>query len=146
MATNITLNVTSVSTDASPAPAPEIHVDDAIRSLAKKRFEKEEKEKLKAQAALNKQDKNLSDEFQQKLLDEQVRIRVQEEQIRRLAEKAILEAELKKAEIAREAAIAAEIERLRNRTKQEILEDTVEELKQQLAAVKAKKCESCPHC
>jgi len=145
MATNITLNVTSVTTDA-PAPTPEIHVDDAIRSLAKKRFEKEEKEKKKAEAALNKQDKNLSDDFQQKLLDEQVRMRVQEEQIRRLAEKAILEAELKKAEIAREAAIAAEIERLRNRTKQEILEDTVEELKQQLAAVKAKKCEACPHC
>ena len=40
----------------------------------------------------------------------------------------------------------AEVERLRNRTKQEILEDTMAELQSQVASLKAKKCESCPHC
>ena len=65
--------------------------------------------------------------------------------VQEVVEGAVLEAEAKKLALAKEQAIAAEVERLRNRTKQEILEDTIADLKDQLASVKADRCKSCPH-
>ena len=141
---NITVNVTGSNVTVEEIKKS-IPTDEAIRAIAKKRFEEEELAARKAATAALKQEKAKEEFIQAHVLEEQVRIRVQEEQIRRLAEKAVLEAEAKKAALAKEAAIAAEIERLRNRTKQEILEDTIADLKDQLAAVKSKKCESCPH-
>ena len=64
---------------------------------------------------------------------------VLEEQIRRLAENAVLVGEMKKAELgAREAEIAKEMERLRNRKKMENLENAMNDLTKQLSAEKAK--------
>jgi DNA-binding helix-hairpin-helix protein with protein kinase domain len=141
---NITVNVSGGTVTVEEQPTP-VSTDAAIRAAAKKRFEEEEKAARRAAEAALKQEKAKEDIIQTHVLEEQVRMRVQEEQIRRLAEKAVLEAEAKKLALAKEQAIAAEVERLRNRTKQEILEDTIADLKDQLASVKADRCKSCPH-
>lgn len=142
---SITVNV-NANTVSLDELRPAIATDDAIRAAARKRFEQEEAAKLKTLCEAERKEKAHEEMIKNLALDEQIRVRVQEEQIRRAAEKAIFEAEARKTAIEKEAAIAAEVERLRNRTKQEILEDTIAELKEQVASLKTKKCESCPHC
>ena len=141
---NITVNTSATNVDE--AVRPTIATDEAIRAAAKKRFEQEESAKVKALTEAERKEKVKEKMIKTLALEEQIKSRVQEEQIRRLAEKAVFEAEARKIAIEKEAAIAAEVERLRNRTKQEILEDTIAELQSQVASLKAKKCESCPHC
>ena len=142
---SITVNVNTNNVKVDEVKTTPVTMDDSIRAAAKRRFEEEEAAKLReAAAALNK-DKAREESIKSIALEEQIKARVQEEQIRRMAEKAVFEAEAKKVALAKEAAIAAEIERLRNRTKQEILEDTINDLKQELSTLKAKSCESCPH-
>ena len=139
----VNVNANTVSVDEI---RPTIATDDAIRAAAKKRFEQEEAAKVKALTEAERKEKMREETIKNLALEEQIRARVQEEQIRRSAEKAIFEAEARKTAIEKEAAISAEVERLRNRSKQEILEDTIAELKSQVASLKTKKCESCPHC
>lgn len=141
---NITVNTSATNVDE--AVRPTIATDEAIRAAAKKRFEQEESAKVKALTEAERKEKAKEEMIKTLALEEQIKSRVQEEQIRRLAEKAVFEAEARKIAIEKEAAIAAEVERLRNRTKQEILEDTIAELQSQVVSLKAKKCESCPHC
>ena len=142
---SITVNV-NANTVSVDEVRPTIATDDAIRAAAKKRFEQEEAAKVRALSETERKEKAREETIKSLALEKQIRARVQEEQIRRLAEKAVFEAEARKIATQKEAAIAAEVERLRNRSKQEILEDTIAELKSQLASLKAKKCESCPHC
>ena len=141
---NITVNTSAMNVDEVARPT--IATDEAIRAAARKRFEQEESAKLKALTEAERKEKAKEEMIKTLALEEQIKSRVHEEQIRRLAEKAVFEAEARKIAIEKEAAIAAEVERLRNRTKQEILEDTIAELQSQVASLKAKKCESCPHC
>lgn len=142
---SITVNVNANNVKVDDMKVTPMTVDDSIRAAAKKRFEEEEAAKAREAAAALHKEKTREEMIKMIALEEQVKARVQEEQIRRLAEKAVYEAEAKKLALAKEAAIAAEIERLRNRSKQEILEDTITELKQELSSLKTKKCESCPH-
>jgi len=142
---SITVNVNANNVKVEDVNVTPITLDDSIRAAAKKRFEEEEAAKAREAAAILNKDKTREEMIKMMALEEQVKARVQEEQIRRLAERAVYEAEAKKSALAKEAAIAAEVERLRNRSKQEILEDTISELKQELYSLKAKKCESCPH-
>ena len=142
---SITVNV-NANTVSVEEIRPTIVTDDAIRVAAKMQFEQEETAKVKALTEAERKEKMREETIKSLALEEQIRARVQEEQIRRSAEKAIFEAEARKTAIEKEAAISAEVERLRNRSKQEILEDTIAELKSQVASLKTKKCESCPHC
>jgi hypothetical protein len=142
---SITVNV-NANTVSVEEVRPAIVTDDAIRVAAKKRFEQEETAKVKALTEAERKEKMREETIKSLALEEQIKSRVQEEQIRRLAEKAVFEAEARRIAIKKEEAIAAEVERLRNRTKQEILEDTIAELKEQVASLKSKKCESCPSC
>jgi hypothetical protein len=142
---SITVNV-NANTVSVEEIRPTILTDDAIRAAAKKRFEQEEAAKVKALTEAERKEKMHEETIKSLALEEQIKSRIQEEQIRRLAEKAVFEAEARRIATEKEIAIAAEVERLRNRTKQEILEDTIAELKEQVALLKTKKCESCPHC
>ncbi len=142
---SITVNV-NANTVSVEEVRPTIATDDAIRAAARKRFEQEEAAKVRTLSEAERKEKAKEEMIKTLALEEQIKSRVQEEQIRRAAEKAIFEGEARKAAIEKEAAIAAEVERLRNRTKQEILEDTITELKEQVASLRSKKCESCPHC
>jgi len=112
-------------------------VDDSIRAAAKERFlaeERVQKELLLAQA---KKEHEKNAEIEATMLEESIKSRVKEEQIRIMAEKAGIEAETKRRVLAKETAIQAEMERLRNRTKEEVMQDTINELSSQVDSLKA---------
>ena len=62
------------------------------------------------------------------LLEEQIRRRLQEEELRNYAERNVIEAEEQQQNALMEKAIVAEMERLRKRTKSQILEEMIYEL------------------
>ena len=133
---SITVNVnTNAPTNADVAPTTRT-VDEAVRAEAKRRLEAVEAEQLAATRLAAEKEKQLRNQIEVLTLEEQVRSRVKEEQIRILAQQAAAEAEAQRIALAKETAIAAEMERLKNRTKTEILEDTVADLKAQLASLK----------
>ncbi len=111
--------------------------DDAIRAMAKARFLAEEQAKKDAASADAKKDQEKQATLDAIMLEEKVKARVAEEQIRMMAQAAVIEAEAKRLLVAKEEAIAAEMERLRNRSKEEILQDTILDLSSQVNALKA---------
>ena len=115
-----------------------VPVDDSIRAAAFIRFQAEEEAKRLASLASLKKEQDKAAEIGTYVQGEQLKARVLEEQIRRMAEQAVIEAEVRSLALAKEKAIEAEMERLRKRTKTEVLEDTVSELSNQLASLKAK--------
>jgi len=131
---NITVNIST--NDKSPVlPIPE--VDDSIRAVAKSRL-LAEAEANKAAALLEiKKEKEKNAEIEATMLEESIKLRVKEEQVRFMAEKAVIEAETKRRLLAKEKAIQAEMERLRNRTKEEVMQDTITELSSQIESLKA---------
>jgi hypothetical protein len=94
---------------------PRLVIDDDIREEARQRIQEAESKAAAARALAVENEKNNA------------------EKLKVLAEKEVAEAEAKKKAAAREAAIAAEVERLKRRTKVEILEDTVAELRAEIA-------------
>lgn len=134
---NITVNVNTTNTGSVAATPTVKVVDESVRALAMARFQAEEDAKRQAAADALKKEQYKASEVGAYVLEEQVRMRVQEEQIRRMAERAVLEAEAKRLALAKEAAVEVEMERLRNRSKTEVLEDTVAELKAHLASINA---------
>ena len=129
---NFTINM-----QAPISEPPPIIIDDDIRAAARQRLDEvaEMEAVLLAEEAVKERVK--AEVLETAILEEKIRARVEEEKIRRLAEHAVAEAEAKKRAAAREAAIAAEMERLKGRTKVEILEDTVAELRAELTILKA---------
>ena len=124
---------------------PTTVVDDSIRAMARARFQAEEEAKLQLAAVALKKEQDKASELSAYVLEEQVKTRVQEEQIRRMAERAVLEAEALRIAQAKAAAVDAELERLRNRTRTEVLEDTVAELSNQLSTLRAKQNDTRRH-
>ena len=108
-----------------------------IRELAKARFLAEEQAKKDASSADTKKEQEKKAVLDAIMLEEKVKARVAEEQIRMLAQAAVIEAEAKRVLKEKEEAIATEMERLRNRTKEEILQDTILDLSSQVEALKA---------
>lgn len=133
---SITVNVNTNAPTNADIPAVTRTVDEAVRAEAKRRLEAMEAEQVAAARLVSDKEKQLRNQIDVLTLEEQVRARVKEEQIRILAQQAAAEAEARRIALANETAIAAEMERLRNRTKTEILEDTVADLKAQLASLK----------
>jgi hypothetical protein len=115
---------------------PRLVIDDDIREEARRRIQTAEVEAAAARALAIENEKNKADELKVLAAEEKIRARVEQEKIRLLAEKEVAEAEAKKKAVAREVAIAAEMERLKRRTKVEILEDTVAELRAEIAELK----------
>lgn len=116
---------------------PHIVIDNDIRTAARKRLEEATALEAVRLAEETAKAKAKAEALEATILEEKIRARVEEEKIRRLAEQAVAEAEAKKRAAAREAAIAAEMERLKGRTKVEILEDTIAELRAEIVTLKA---------
>lgn len=139
---NANIAASDVLVDASSSPVPNLSVtvpiDDSIKSAAFVRFQAEEEAKRLVTLASLKKEQEKAAEISSYVQEEQLKARVLEEQIRRMAEQAVIEAEARAVAIAKEKAIEAEMERLRKRTKTEVLEDTVSELSSELASLKAK--------
>jgi hypothetical protein len=112
-------------------------VDDSIRAAAKERFLAEERAQKALLLAEAKKEQEKNAEIEATMLEESIKSRVKEEQIRIMAEKAVIEAETKLRVLAKETAIQVEMERLRNRTKEEVMQDTINELSSQIDSLKA---------
>ena len=111
--------------------------DAAIKTEALRRMKAAEAERLATASLAAEEERKKRAALELSVLEEQVRVRAQEEQIRLMAQRAAAEAAAQAASKAREDAIAAEILRLSNRSEVEILRDTVTELQAQLADLKA---------
>ena len=127
-------NETITNTTAPTAPAV---VDDAIRSEARRRLETAEVERLAAMRLIADKERKKSAAIEQSILEQQLRLRIEEEKLRLMAQRVAAEAEAKRLEKEREEAIAAEMQRLKNRTEVEVLHDTVADLQAQIAELKS---------
>jgi len=135
---NITVNIST--NDKSPVVSIdnlESAIDDSIRALAKERFVAKENAKKALLLAEAKKQEEKNAEIEAAMLEESIKLRVKEEQVRIMAEKAVIEAEMKRRLLAKEMAIQAEMERLLNRTKEEVMQDTILELSSQIESLKA---------
>jgi len=127
MSTNETITNTT-------APAV---VDDAIRAEARRRLETAEVERLAAMRLIADKERKKSAAIEQNILEQQMRLRIEEEKLRLMAQRVAAEAEAKRLAKERENAIAAEMERLKNRTEVEVLQETVADLQAQIAELKS---------
>jgi hypothetical protein len=100
-----------------------------IKEIARRRLENEESARREAQRLAEEEALRIQEAQRAELVEAQVKARIDEERIRIEVERAIMEAEVKKKAEEREAAIQAELERLRNRTRTEVLEDTIAEMR-----------------
>lgn len=78
-----------------------------------------------------------------RIRDERIVLLAEEEQVRLTARRFVIEAEAKRLAEDRERAIQAEMDRLRNRSKVEILEDKVAELTTLLSSMKTESSRRC---
>jgi hypothetical protein len=134
---NITVNINTNQPNHSTAMPKLEAVDDSIRAAAKERFLAEERAQKALLLAEAKKEQEKNAEIEATMLEESIKSRVKEEQIRIMAEKAVIEAETKLRVLAKETAIQVEMERLRNRTKEEVMQDTINELSSQIDSLKA---------
>ena len=111
--------------------------DAAIKTEALRRMKAAEAERLAAASLAAEEERKKRAALELSVLEEQVRVRAQEEQIRLMAQRLAAETAAHAAAKAREEAIAAEILRLSNRSEVEVLRDTVTDLQAQLAELKS---------
>lgn len=131
-----------MSTNETVTPAPTV-VDDAIRAEARRRLEASKADRLAAMRLVAEEEKKKSYDIEQSILDQQLRLRIEEEKLRLMAQRVAAEAEAKRLAKERENAIAAEMERLKNRTEVEVLQETVADLQAQIAELKSSIAASC---
>ncbi len=137
---SITINVSSSNGGAGAASHTTHNVSvvpDVVKAEARRRLEAAQAAERAEAEAVVANARRAAEGIQAQIMEEQIRARVQEEMIRREAERVIVEDAARKVAAEREAAIAAEMERLRTRTKVEILEDTVTDLTAQVASLRA---------
>lgn len=132
----------STNETVTNAPAPTV-VDDAIRAEARRRLETAEVDRLAAMRLIADKERKKSAAIEQSILEQQLRLRIEEEKLRLMAQRVAAEAEAKRLEKEREDAIAAEMQRLKNRTEVEVLHDTVADLQAQIAELKTSIASSC---
>ena len=126
-----------MSTNETVTPA----VDDAIRAEARRRLEASKADRLAAMRLVAEEERKKSADIEQSILDQQLRLRIEEEKLRLMAQR--VAAEAKRLAKERENAIAAEMERLKNRTEVEVLQETVADLQAQIAELKSSIAASC---
>ena len=110
--------------------------DSEIREAALKRFmEEKEQEKL---AALKKkeEEERAQTEKERQIREEMILLRQKEEEIRLRAERAVLEEEAHQLALKKEEAFQKELERLRNRSELEVVQDELGEARDELALLK----------
>ena len=132
----------STNETVTNSPAPTV-VDDAIRAEARRRLETAEVDRLAAMRLIADKERKKSAAIEQSILEQQLRLRIEEEKLRLMAQRVAAEAEAKRLEKEREDAIAAEMQRLKNRTEVEVLHDTVADLQAQIAELKTSIASSC---
>jgi hypothetical protein len=103
-----------------------------IRSAALARLMEEERQERESLARAAAAAEAATQERERQLQEERIALRQRELEIRLMAEKAVLEEEAARIQAEREAALAAELERLRQRTPLERLQDEVKDLQAQL--------------
>ena len=130
-----TMSTNETITNATVPTVPTV-VDDAIRAEARRRLETAEVERLAAMRLVADKERKKSAAIEQNILEQQLRLRIEEEKLRLMAQRVAAEAEAKRLEKEREDAIAAEMQRLKNRTEVEVLHDTVADLQAQIAELK----------
>lgn len=136
MSNTINLTVTTNSTSVlAPAVEQRVSTDADILAEARRRLIAEQR-KAQEEAALQR-DKELraTNEAEARIREERIKLRAEEEMVALMARRLTLDAEAKAAADKREAAIAAEIARLKSRTQVEILEDKVAALTEALSSL-----------
>jgi len=112
-------------------------MNDQIKAEARQRLILEEATSKAEKDSIHQKEELKRKETEERIHAERINLLAEEEQVRIKARRLAVEAEAKHLANEKEAAIAAEVERLRNRTKVEVLEDTVAELSAQLAELKS---------
>lgn len=131
---NITVNVSSMNTGAVNTMVNETpyRVDDSIRLEARKRLEEIQRKEREEAELKRLKAKAETEAAEARIRDEKIRLLAEEEQVHILAKRKVLEAEARRLAQEREDAIQAEIQRLRNRSQVEILEDRIAALTAQM--------------
>lgn len=132
----ITLNVHSDCDNTvtySNYPASE---SSSVKAEARRRLEAEDSARAAALSAVAADIRRKAEAEEAALFEQRVRLRAQEEKIRLMAERMAVEEAARKAVLEKENAVAAEIDRLRNRTATEKLQDQIDDLKAQIAAMR----------
>ena len=109
-----------------------------IKTEARRRIAEEEAKQKALENELRIKAQHEAEEKARIYRNELVRLEAEKIQARLLAEKMVLEAEAQKATELREAQIKAEIERLKNRTPQEIMEEEIAFLRAKVSKLEAK--------
>lgn len=104
-----------------------------ILSEARKRHEMEKNDDLQKKRIIRKSALEERERIQKSIEEEKVRLEMERMEIEIRARQKVLEDEAQRLANEREAEVQAELERLRNRTPLEILQDEVETLREQLA-------------
>lgn len=126
----ITVNVSSTAnTMVNETTLP---TDDSIRHEARKRLEEIQRKEREEAELKRLKAKAETEAAEARIRDEKIRLLAEEEQIHILAKRKVLEAEARRIAQEREDAIQAEIQRLRNRSQVEILEDKIASLTAQM--------------
>jgi hypothetical protein len=133
----ITLNVNTANSDANVVTYGPPAIDSSVRAEARRRLEAEDSKKAEEAAEIRRKAEAKMEAEETALSAERIRLRAVEEQARRMAERLVIEAEAKKAVLEKEAAVAREIDRLRNRSEVEVLRDEIAELKAQMVAMRS---------
>jgi len=120
---NLVVHTTAPNERVPPvAPAP---TDASIAAEARRRLISDHQKAQAAAAAAREKEMRELAEAEARIREERIKLRAEEEMVSLMARRLTIEAEAKAASEKREAAIKAEMERLRNRTPLEILEDKV---------------------
>jgi hypothetical protein len=130
---NLVVHTTAIPNDRLPSATPQ--TDAGIAAEARRRLISDhQKAQAAAAAAREKEQRDLA-EAEARIREERIKLRAEEEMVSLMARRLTIEAEAKAAAEKREAAIKAEMERLRNRTPLEILEDKVTALTEALSGL-----------
>ena len=134
---SVTINVTNAQVPSSPSPVIQTTVSSDVQLEARKRLAET---KAKEDAILNEAKFKAQQEADLKAFrqrEEEIKLESEKLVVRMEAEKAVIARQAKKAVEERETLVALEIERLKNRTPLEILQEEVTTLRNELTGIKS---------
>jgi len=136
MSNTINLTVTTTTTPTPTVMAEQRPSTDAdILAEARRRLLTEQRKAHEESALLRERELRAMTEAEARIREERIKLRAEEEMVAFMARRLTLDADAKAAADKREAAIAAEIARLKSRTQVEILEDKVAALTEALSSL-----------
>lgn len=136
MSNTVTVNINTEKVVATQPPVSASATPEDIRLEALRRLERDRREEEEKRLEAKRQALKEANDREERVRGERVRLLAEEEQVKLQARRLVIEAEAKAAAQAREDAIKAEMERLKNRTQVEILEDKIAELTGLVTAMK----------